>query len=178
MNLNVYRSPGTQKLILTGGVLELSGLAGESVIQFVPGGNSLVAIPAQMTAIEVVGVIRDLQPVIDGMYNILSQLCGCCTDPDGPCRDLSELPSIPAADLERAGIRIGPGLTAYRDEGGGICVEEADAHSLRDVPEFIQKELCLGDICLGELDDAIRDGDIVYDVTEREEDCLCSNCRR
>lgn len=179
MKLIINRSTKTKRLPIPDALLALSGLAGESALEFHAGNNAIVAVPAKMTAMEMVNVISTLHELSDDLSTHLALACGDC-DECGLCKciglESDEPVAIPSRVLEAAGLPPGCKLTACVDEDGNILVEKAGySYDLTDVPGYILESLREGGACLSELEDRLMMEDVVYDAAKREEERPCTS---
>lgn len=173
MKLTVNRSAKAKALPIPGAVLAVSDLAQTDSVEFHTGENTVVALPAKMTAMELVNTIHTLHELTVDLSVTLAKSCGTC-DECGLCESIGlesgELVVIPDHVLEEAGLPFGCKLVACVDENGNILVEPAGYdHDLNDVPDHILNSLGECGICLADLEDRIMLGDIVYDATKQEE---------
>jgi len=178
MKLIINRSLKAKRLAVPDSLLALSGLAEEAALEFHTGENTLVAVPAKMTAMEMVNVIHTLHELSVDLSAHLALACGDC-DECGLCKciglESDEPVVIPSHVLEDAGLPPGCKLTTCVDEDGSILVEKAGYdYDLTDVPDYILESFREGGACLSELEDRLMVEDVVYDAA-KEEECPCTN---
>ncbi|MDL2232054.1 hypothetical protein LJC63_00550 [Ruminococcaceae bacterium OttesenSCG-928-L11] len=180
MKLTVNRSMKSKTLPIPGAVLAVSELSQCDAVAFHTGDNTVVALPAKMTAMELINAINTLHEMTVNLTVELVKSCDLC-DECGLCECVGlasqEPVAIPDHILEEAGLPFDCKLVAGVDGDGNIMVEQAGyEHDLNDVPDHILNSLGECGICLADLEDRLMLGDIVYDAEKDEEECLCAEC--
>ena len=140
-----------------GGKAELHALEGAAVLM-----------KASMNAMELIHALDSLHQLTVDLAVHLIKVCGpCdgCSDGICPFKGFLDNPITLPDDLrEEAGIPREAKLCSYVDEEENaviITAAEYD-HDLTDVPAMILEMFTAANVCIGELDDLITDGDIVY----------------
>ena len=114
---------------------------------------------------ELLRAARSLQKLATDLHVHLARVCGHCDGCDGECPfgggDEVELPDYLR---EEAGIPEKAKLCASVDEGEhSVTISEADYdYDLRDVPEEVLEMFRDAEICVGELEERLILGDVVY----------------
>lgn len=122
---------------------------------------------ARMTGMELIRVARRLHELSVELSLHLVKACGFCHDcaEECPFEELEEEIDLPGYLREEAGIDEGAKLCAYvNEEENSVTIAEAGhEYDLRDVPpEVVDMFLDTG-LCLGELDELLIKGDVVYE---------------
>ena len=148
--------------------LKLCGFEGGKQVELHAEPETLVALKANMTAMELIRAAQQLQELSASLTTHLAKVCGPCDGCSGnvcPFQGLLDNPITLPEDLrEEAGIPREAKLCTYVDEEENaviITAAEYD-HDLTDVPAMILEMFSAANVCIGELDDLITDGDIVY----------------
>ncbi len=131
--------------------------------------NTMILLKGRMTAMELLTVVEQLQKMETLLLTHLSKVCGSCEDCGGdscPAYDgLKEKPiSLPDDLYKEAGIPMDVKLCATVDSDEHtvkLSVADYD-YDLRDVPEQTLEMFAATGVCLGELDERLILGDIVY----------------
>ena len=139
------------------------------------GENTLVVLPERMTALETVNTVAVLTAFTTDLIELLRDACGSCEeqmereesgccpydgvyDPNGCAyKDMDE-PEVELSDAARRamGIPLDAKLQLFPDEGEGLVCAADYRHDITDVPEEIRPLLSMANICLGKLDELIR----------------------
>jgi antitoxin component of MazEF toxin-antitoxin module len=172
MKLTINRSSKAKTLPIPAAVLSVSGLAQSDAVEFHTGDNTVVLLPAKMTAMELIGAIHTLHEMTVDLSVALAGSCETCEE-CGLCEcvglESQDAVVIPDHVLEEAGLPPGCKLTACVDEGGNILVERAGYdHDLSDVPAHILDAMRESGVCLVDLEDMIMMGEIIYNGEEDE----------
>lgn len=144
----------------------LSGLDGEGHYELRTGAGVLVVLKPRMTAMELIRAADDLHELSAELHAHLAGVCGPCDDCERCPYDnpAPEEIALSGALRAEAGIRENRKLCAEVDKEAG-CVIISDAgydHDLRDVPEDVREMFVCAGISLCDLDQHLREGDIVY----------------
>jgi len=135
--------------------------------------GAIVVLKGRMTAMELLRAAQSLQDLSVELHTHLARVCGPCDgcgDIEG-CADFCPLKHLDEADItlpeelrREAGIPAGAKLCACADgEGGTVTVTAAGYdYDLRDVPEQTVEMFAAANVCLGELEERLIVGDIVY----------------
>ncbi len=159
-------------LLLPVSATRLAGYeAGEKVEYHIEGG-AMVVLKGRMTAMELLTAARTLHSLSVELNAHLAKVCGQCdgcvenSGEDGCPLLAYEEPDIALPDdLRReAGIPEGAKLCAAVDEEEHtVAIFAADYdHDLRDVPPETLEMFAAANVCLGELEERLMVGDIVY----------------
>lgn len=126
---------GTGPLRIPATLLKTSGLADADSIQLLALEQGVLAMPAQMTAQQVLAVVNSLTVLSGSLVAGLVQACGHCEECEAECPYL-------CMDSEEREIY----------------------HELDELPERMTELLCECDVCMGSLAELMLAGDIVYDA--------------
>lgn len=139
--------------------MKLSGFESSGKVELHASEDTLVVLKQRMTAMELVRAARSLQKLATDLHVHLARVCGHCDGCDGG--DEVELPDYLR---EEAGIPEKAKLCASVDEGEhSVTISEADYdYDLRDVPEEVLEMFRDAEICVGELEERLILGDVVY----------------
>lgn len=145
--------------------------AGEKVEYHIQDGT-VVVLKGRMTAMELLNAARSLHELSVELNSHLAKVCGQC---DGCVENGGEdgcpLLAFEEADIalpdylrEEAGIPEGAKLCAAVDEEEHtVAIFAADYdHDLRDIPPETLAMFTAANVCLGELEERLIVGDIVY----------------
>lgn len=145
--------------------------AGEKVEYHIQGGT-VVVLKGRMTAMELLTAAQSLHDLSVELNSHLAKVCGQCdgceeNGGDGGCPLLTfEEADITLPDdlLREAGIPEGAKLCAAVDEEEHtVAIFAADYnHDLRDLPPETLEMFTAANVCLGELEERLIVGDIVY----------------
>ena len=133
--------------------MKLSGFESSGKVELHASEDTLVVLKQRMTAMELLRAARSLQKLATDLHVHLARVCGHCDGCDGECPfgggDEVELPAK---------------LCASVDEGEhSVTISEADYdYDLRDVPEEVLEMFRDAEICVGELEERLILGDVVY----------------
>ena len=144
----------------------LSGLDGEEHYELRTGAVVLVILKPRMTAMKLIRAADDLHELSAELHAHLAGVCGACDDCERcPYDDPTPEEIVLSGALRaEAGIRENRKLCAEVDKESG-CVIISDAgydHDLSDVPEDVREMFVCAGISLCDLDQHLREGDIVY----------------
>ena len=136
--------------------------------------GAIVVLKGQMTAMELLTTAKSLHDLSVELNTHLARVCGQC---DG-CSENSEEDGrrCPLVNLDDAGVTLPDYLRqeAGIPEGAKLCAEvdeEKNAvtisaaghdHDLRDIPSETLEMFIAANVCLGELEERLIMGDIVY----------------
>ena len=118
--------------------MKLSGFESSGKVELHASEDTLVVLKQRMTAMELLRAARSLQKLATDLHVHLARVCGHCDGCDGEC-----------------------------PFGGGDEVELPDSeadydYDLRDVPEEVLEMFRDAEICVGELEERLILGDVVY----------------
>ena len=145
--------------------MKLSGFESGGKVELHASEDTLVVLKQRMTAMELLRAAKSLQTLVTDLHVHLAKVCGPCTGCDGECpfEDGDEV-DLPDYLREEAGIPEKAKLCASVDEEEHtvtICEADYD-HDLRDVPEEVLEMFKEAGICVGELEERLILGDVVY----------------
>lgn len=154
-------------LLIPKPAMAVSGFNDREKVEYHALDNTVVVLKRRMTAMELIHAARQLQELSVELHTHLAKVCGFCDNCEGGCPfdDLGEADiELPDSLRREAGIPMGAKLCACVDEEEGtVTIAQADyAHDLRDVPPKVLAMLAAADVCLGELEEHLMVGDIVY----------------
>ncbi len=121
----------------------------------------------RMTAMELIRAAHALHDLSMELHSHLAKICGTCDGCDGSCTfedwEKSDI-DLPDYLREKAGIPEEAKLYAWADdEEQTVTIGIADYdHDLRDVPPEALEMFAAAHVCIGELEERIVVGDIVY----------------
>ncbi|WP_455723787.1 AbrB/MazE/SpoVT family DNA-binding domain-containing protein [Dysosmobacter welbionis] len=145
--------------------MKLSGFESGGKVELHASEDTLVVLKQRMTAMELLRAAKSLQTLVTDLHVHLAKVCGPCTGCDGECpfEDGDEV-DLPDYLREEAGIPEKAKLCASVDEEEHtVTISEADYdHDLRDVPEEVLEMFKEAGICVGELEERLILGDVVY----------------
>ena len=145
--------------------MKLSGFESGAKVVLHASEDTLVVLKQRMTAMELLRAAKSLQTLVTDLHVHLAKVCGPCTGCDGECpfEDGDEV-DLPDYLREEAGIPEKAKLCASVDEEEHtVTISEADYdHDLRDVPEEVLEMFKEAGICVGELEERLILGDVVY----------------
>lgn len=145
--------------------MKLSGFEGGGKVELHASEDALVLLKQRMTAMELLRAAKSLQKLATDLHVHLARVCGSCGGCDGDCpvEDGDEV-DLPDYLREEAGIPEKAKLCASVDEEEHtVTISEADYdHDLRDVPEEVLEMFREAGICVGELEERLILGDVVY----------------
>ena len=129
--------------------------------------DTIIVLKRRMTGMELIRAARRLHELSVELNLHLAKACGFCHDcaEECPFEELEEEIDLPGYLREEAGIDEGAKLCAYvNEEENSVTIAEAGhEYDLRDVPpEVVDMFLDTG-LCLGELDELLIKGDVVYE---------------
>lgn len=145
--------------------MKLSGFEGGGKVELHASEDALVVLKQRMTAMELLRAAKSLQKLATDLHVHLAGVCGPCGGCNGDCpvEDGDEV-DLPDYLREEAGIPEKAKLCASVDEEEHtVTISEADYdHDLRDVPEEVLEMFREAGICVGELEERLILGDVVY----------------
>jgi len=148
--------------------LKLCGFEGGKQVELHAEPETLVALKASMTAMELIRAAQQLQELSAQLTTHLAKVCGFCDQCFGeecPYDDLeADMIAVPEDLREQAGIPKGAKLRAQADEEGNTVIVSAAEydHDLTDVPPNFLEMFSAANVCLGALDDILIEGNVVY----------------
>ena len=147
--------------------MKLSGFESGGKVELHASEDTLVVLKQRMTAMELLRAARSLQKLATDLHVHLAKVCGPCHGCDGDCPfgdwDEHEV-DLPDYLREEAGIPEKAKLCAsVNEDEHTVTISEADYdHDLRDVPEEVLEMFRDAEICVGELEERLILGDVVY----------------
>lgn len=159
-------------LFLPSAALKISGFEDSGQVEIHALKNTAVIMKQQMTAMELIQALDSLNQLFINLSFHLAKTCGACSGCEGECPfgdfeyDKIELDD----DLRKeAGIPTDAKLSLYVDEEDHtitVCEAGYD-HDLRDIPPYLLEMMAFSGICLGELEERLMVGDIIYGGSTR-----------
>ena len=148
-------------------VLDISGFGGNESVELNAMQDVVVVLKQYMNAKELAWAAFALQDLAAELTSHLFKLCGECEDCGEGCpvEDLdSEMVDLPDFLRKAANIPENAKLCAAVDgEEGTVLISQADyANDLRDLPEELVRDLTAAGLCMGELEQLLMQGEIVY----------------
>lgn len=147
--------------------LAMAGFSETAAAEVHAAEDAIVILKRRMTGMELIRAARRLHELSVELSLHLAKACGFCHDcaEECPFEELEEEINLPCYLREEAGIDEGAKLCAYvNEEENSVTIAEAGhEYDLRDVPpEVVDMFLDTG-LCLGELDELLIKGDVVYE---------------
>lgn len=147
--------------------LAMAGFSETQAAEVYVAEDAIVVLKRRMTGMELIRAARQLHELSVELSLHLAKACGFCHDcaEECPFEALEEEIDLPGYLREEAGIDEGAKLCAYvNEEENSVTIAEAGhEYDLRDVPpEVVDMFLDTG-LCLGELDELLIKGDVVYE---------------
>ncbi len=162
------KSTGVKGAFIPRSALVLCGFAEDetATLHTLPGAAILVK--KRMTAMDMIQAVDALTQTATNLLTELGKVCGPCEEcgEDGcPYEDVDGPIDLPDYLREEAGIPKGAKLCAEVDEEEkSVTIYAADyPHDLTDIPDGILPLLGALGICLGELEQKLITGEVVYD---------------
>lgn len=129
--------------------------------------DAIVVLKRRMTGMELIRAARRLHELSVELNVHLAKACGFCHDCADVCpfEDMGKEIDLPSYLREEAGISEDAKLCAYvNEEENSVTIAEAKhQYGLRDVPPEILDMFLSAGLCLGELDELLIKGDVVYE---------------
>lgn len=156
-----------KSLSIPAAAVKVSGFAHGDPVELHAQDQALVLLKQQMTAAELIRAVDGLHKLTMELIVHLAKVCGPCDGCNGQCPfgdfEYDDI-TLPDDLREEAGIPAGAKLCAYVDEEENtVTIAEAGYdHDLRDVPEDLLEVLESLGICMGELEEHLMVGDLVY----------------
>ena len=145
--------------------MKLSGFESGGRVELHASEDTLVVLRQRMTAMELLRAAKSLQKLATDLHVHLARICGPCDGCDGECPfEDGDGVDLPDCLREEAGIPENAKLCASVDEEAHtVTISEAGYdHDLRDVPEEVLEMFRDAEICVGELEERLILGDVVY----------------
>lgn len=170
MKFNKQLFNGT--IFLPGAVLKISDFEESDQVEIHALKNTVIVMKHQMNAMELIQAMDSLNQLFLSLSCHLAKTCGTCSGCEGECPfgdfeyDKIELDD----DLRKeAGIPTDAKLSLYVDEEDHtiIVCEAGYDHDLRDIPPYLLEMMAFSGICLGELEERLMVGDIIYGGSTR-----------
>lgn len=164
--MKFVKESGTGAVNIPKALLKLSGLSDTEKLDIHALDGVAVLLKREMTAMELLTVINNLDQLSDDLLTELIAACGKCVSCEAHCHFCQENRDIhlPKHLLDAADIPVDAQLRAEADPDTGriiVSIVESE-HDLDDVPEELLDELLACDVCLGSLNELLSSGDIVY----------------
>ena len=139
--------------------MKISGFENGGKVELHASEDALVMLKQRMTAMELLRAARSLQKLAMDLHVHLARVCGHCDGCDGECPfgggDEVDLP-----DYLREEAKL---FVSVDEEEHTVTISEADYnHDLRDVPEEVLEMFRGAEVCVGELEERLILGDVVY----------------
>ena len=147
MKFNKQINNGT--LLIPGGAFKISGFEGGEKVEIHTLDSAVVVLKKQMTTMELIQAMDALHRLATELTVHLARVCGTCDDCEDGC---------PFDDLEDGMLE----LPDYLREEAGIPAGAGYDHDLRDVPPYLLEMLGEAGICLGELEEQLMVGNLIY----------------
>ncbi len=158
-------------LQLPSAAAKLAGFKAGEKAEYHVADSVIVALKGQMTAMELLNAARTLQELAASLHSHLAQVCGQCDRCGGVSGDSCPLTGmldagivLPEVLRREAGIPEDAKLCAAVDEENHtveIYIAGYDC-DLRDIPPEIVEMFERANVCLGELEEHLIEGDVVY----------------
>lgn len=161
-----------KELIISADAVELSHLPSDNPLTVGIGENTLVVVPEHMTAIQAVNTIAALTEFTADLIAAIQAVCGSCEDQmedEGcPYEDVCDLGKCPYETVTGPGVTLtaearrelgipqDAKLELFPDEGEGLVCAADYEHDITDVPTDLRAVLAEAGVCLGRLDEVIR----------------------
>lgn len=127
----------------------------------------IVVLKRRMTGMELIRAAKQLHELSVELNVHLAKACGFCHDCAQVCpfEELEEEIGLPVFLREEAGIDEGAKLCAYvNEEDNSVTIAQAKHnYDLRDVPPEVLDMFLDTGLCLGELDELLIKGEVVYE---------------
>ena len=159
-----------KKLAIPTAMLELSSLGKGEPVEIRTMDGAVVVLRKQMTAMELVRVLKNLQETVLDLTMHLANVCGPCEDCNGsgggdcPADPSRTATVIPEEVRQEAGFPADAKLCAWPgDKPGTVVVGQADyRYDLTDVPVWLLELLASYGVCVGMLEELLMEEDAVY----------------
>lgn len=152
---------------IPGAALKISGLEGGDKVTIHALESASVIMKQRMNAMELLVTIDALNNLVTELTVHLAKVCGSCENCEMACPydDLEGgMLELPDYIREEAGIPSDAKLSAVVNEDEHTVTLSIAGYSydLRDVPENLLEVLAGLDVCMGELEEHLMVGDIIY----------------
>lgn len=156
-----------KSLHIPAAALALAGIRPEDSMELHVADQVLAVISKELTAMEVIQAMDGLLELLGTLANSLFIACGECEGCDQGCPEVDpdeEELSLPDFVREKLGIPKGAKLCAELNEAEGTATlsEAGYDYDLRDVPLDLLELLKTAGLCVGELEQLLMEGVIVY----------------
>ena len=156
-----------KKLVIPNLIMEQSGFEKGKMVEIHALTDAVVILKKEMTAMELVHAIDQLQRMSADLTVHLAQVCGPCGGCAEECDIDLEHPGsgvdLPGWVRKEAGIAEDAKLCAWLADDGTVRVDQANyRYDLSDVPPNILEVLAASGVCLSELELRLMQEDAVY----------------
>lgn len=174
--MKFVRDVTAKGITIPAAALKLCGFEGTEKAELHANPDAMVVLKGKMTAMELIHAAQYLQELSAELTTHLAKVCGQCDGCGGEHDDEDaeaccpmgvwhdDEVNIPAELREQAGIPKDAKLCFWVDEDeNSLIFAAADYdHDLRDVPPLFLEMFTAADVCIGELEERLILGDIVY----------------
>lgn len=154
-------------IFIPAAILESGGLSAGIPTEVHALQNAVLLLRGKMTALEVIQAAAALDKLAAELLEVVANACGPCSGCANGCpfengEPVEEDMDIPDRLLEAANFPEGAVLTATADPETRRIIVTAEEQDISDVPPEHLELLSARGVCLGELNDKIVRGEIVY----------------
>lgn len=158
---------GNNGVFLSATTLEAGGLDRSIPIEVHALKNAMLLLSGEMTALEVLQAAAALHKMAARLLAVVANACGTCDSCENGCpfedgEPVEEDLGIPDYLLEAAELPEDAVLTAEADPETHRIIVTAVEEDISDVPPEQLELLSACGVCLGELNDRIMSGEIIY----------------
>lgn len=150
-------------------MLKLAEFHSEEALSFRVMSGAILLSKSKLTAKDLVDLANNLYSFADDLMEKLIRVCESCEEYEKECDyfngvDLEEPVQLSEELREAIGVSQNGALDISVDEKHGTITVKAanDKYSLYSVPQQIMEYLMATGICLGALDQHLRQGDVIY----------------
>lgn len=154
-------------IFIAAAILESGGLSADIPTEVHALSNAVLLLRGKMTALEVIQAAAALDKLAAELLEVVANACGPCSGCANGCpfedgEPVEEELDIPDHLLEAANFPEGAVLTATADPEARRIIVTAEEKDISDVPPEHLELLSAQGVCLGELNDKIVRGEIIY----------------